>query len=128
MAMLIKKVITVQAKIKRPPNFFKGAAKAFTKCSSHFEAVTAAAKPIAEQMAGTNVGLVMPLTNAWKALSGLPAIMHMTRPTKKSNMRVSTRFAKPIMTTTIRAHAHQISKVIFVLLFRPRPFVVEFIL
>ena len=70
MAMLIKNVIMVQIGISNAPNLRRGAAKALTKCTSQREAVTTAAKPMAPQIAGTNVGLVMPLMKALKAATG----------------------------------------------------------
>ena len=64
MAILMAKVRSVVTGIRRPPSFLRGAATAATRCSSHLEAVTTAAKPIAEQIAGTRVIFVIPLTNA----------------------------------------------------------------
>ena len=64
MAMLMQKVSTVVTGMRRPPSLFRGAATAATRCWSHFVAVTTAAKPMAEQMAGTRVMFVMPFTNA----------------------------------------------------------------
>ena len=89
MAMLIAKVRIVAAGIKRPPSFFKGLATAATRCLSQPLADTAAAKPIAAQMAGTSVTFVMPFTKAWKAFIGSPAAMHITKPAMRSSIRVS---------------------------------------
>lgn len=110
-AMLMRKVRIVAAGMRRPPNFLSGAATAATRCWSHFEAVTAAAKPMAEQMAGTSVGFVIPFTKDWKALSGSPATAHMQKPATTSSMRVSSRLTRPTIVRTIAATANQICQV-----------------
>ena len=82
-----------------------------TRCSSHFAAVTAAAKPIAAQMAGTSVTFVMPFTKAWKAFIGSPAAKQSTRPAIMRTSLVSRRLTSAQTVRTITASASQISQV-----------------
>ena len=70
MAMLMRKVTTVAIRISQPPIFLSGEARSTTRCSSHLEKVTAAAKPIAAQIGGTRLMLTMPLIKDWKAAIG----------------------------------------------------------
>lgn len=110
-AILMRKVSTVVIGMRKPPSFLRGAATAATRWRSHCDACTAYAKPMAAQMGGTSVRLVMPLTNASKAFMGAPEAAQSTKPETTSNMRVSQRLASPYTMKTTDKTASQICHV-----------------
>lgn len=80
MATAQRLVTNMQAGKSKTPNLRSGRVKRATKCTSHLVKETAAANPMAEQIAMINELFVMDLSNCWKATIGFNEHKAIIRP------------------------------------------------